>query len=76
MQGQGGIKKTMNNNPEKYPVCVKCPHYKSVANYECEVKAYGKEYAYKCKYDFVCGRVYNLSKRMYDKASESGRKEI
>ncbi len=49
-------------NPEKYPVCAHCPHYKSVAEYEIEVKAYGAEKAYECKYEFVCGRIYNLMK--------------
>lgn len=58
----------MSKNPEKYPICVNCPHYKSVTDYECEVRAYGEEKAYKCKYDFVCGRAYNLSKRAIDKA--------
>lgn len=76
MLAQGGIEKTMNNNPEKYPMCVNCPHYKPVTNYECEVSAYGKEYAYQCKHRIACGRAYNLSKYMYGKASESGRKEI
>lgn len=52
-----------NRNPEKYLICVNCPHYKSVADYEIEAKLYGEEKTYKCKYDFVCGRVYNLSKK-------------
>lgn len=47
-------------NPEKYPVCVHCQQYKPIAEYEIEVKAYGAEKASKCKYEFVCGRIYNL----------------
>ena len=52
-----------SQNPEKYPVCVHCPYYKSVADYEWEVKGYGKEKAYKCKYEFICGHVLQFSDR-------------
>ena len=50
-----------SNNPEQYPVCVHCPYYKSVADYEMEVKAYGKEKAYQCIHRKVCGYVLRFS---------------
>lgn len=52
-----------SNNPEQYPVCVHCPYYKSVADYEIEVKAYGKEKAYRCIHRKVCGYVLQFSGR-------------
>lgn len=48
-------------NPETYSVCKHCPYYKSVADYEIEIKAYGEEEALKCKYERICGSVLRFS---------------